>query len=89
MRLSRVVHEKTHLLDCIGEVRTSQPEILESSGEAAILSGICHWSAIHSRQLGMSVHRSRRRVTLSHAGALKQVGRHTVAGRGRVRRRNA
>jgi hypothetical protein len=28
MRLSRVVHEKTHLLNSIGEVRTSQREIL-------------------------------------------------------------
>jgi hypothetical protein len=40
MRLSRVMYEETDLLDGIGNVRASQGEILESTGETAILCWI-------------------------------------------------
>ena len=73
MRLSRVVHEKAHLLNCVGEVRTSQREVLQGASEAAVLGGILHRSAIRSRELGTSVHRTRCRVTLGHAGTLEQI----------------
>jgi hypothetical protein len=73
MRLVRVVHEETHLLNGVGEVWTSQREVLESTSEAAVLGSILHRSAVRSRELGASVHRSRCRVTLGHAGALEQI----------------
>jgi hypothetical protein len=73
MRLAWVVHEETHLLNGVGEVQTSQREVLESTSEAVVLGSILHRSTVRSRELGMSVHRSRCRVTLSHTGALEQI----------------
>jgi hypothetical protein len=70
MGFARVMHEETNLLNCIGEIRASQCEILQSTCEAAVLSDICYGSAVHSRKLGMSVHRGRCRVALSHSGTL-------------------
>jgi hypothetical protein len=68
MRLTRVMHEETNLLNCISEILASQCEILQSTGEVAVLSDIRYGSVVHSRKLGMSVHRGRCRVALSHAG---------------------
>ena len=73
MRLSRVVHEETHMLNSVGEIQMGQREVLESTYEAAVLGSILHWSAIRSGELSSSVHRCRYRVTLGHAGTLEQI----------------
>ena len=39
MQLMRVVHEETHLLNNIGQVRTSQGKVLESTSNTHVLGG--------------------------------------------------
>jgi len=40
MRLARIMHVKAGLLDGIGDVRTSEREVLKSVGDASEVSGI-------------------------------------------------
>ena len=40
VRLPRVMHKQTNLLYCICEIRIRQGQVLESTGEAAVLRGV-------------------------------------------------
>jgi hypothetical protein len=75
MRLTRIMHEETHLLNNIGDVRTSQSKILKSAGETPILGSILNRITICGRQLGTSVDGCRCRVTFSHSSTLKEIHR--------------
>ena len=69
------MHEHTDLLYCICEIRTRQGQVLESAGEAPVLRGVGDRRTLGSRELGMSVNRCRRRVTLGHAFPLEKIQR--------------
>jgi hypothetical protein len=75
MRLARVVHEEADLLNSIRQVRTSQREVLEGADQTPVVGAVRggERGAVGRRELGVSVNRSRCRVTLSHAGALEKV----------------
>ena len=75
MRLMRVVHEETHLLNNVGDVGSSQREVLKCTGETPVLRGILNRITICCRQLGSSVNGCGCRVTLGHASTLKKIHR--------------
>jgi hypothetical protein len=43
VRLSEIMHVKTYLLNCIGDVRPGEGEVLKGTSKTPICSGICHW----------------------------------------------
>jgi hypothetical protein len=44
--LSGIMHVKTYLLNCIGDVRPDEGEVLKGTSKTPIGSGICHWVAL-------------------------------------------
>jgi len=40
MRLAGIMHEETHLLNSVGDVGSSQREVLKCTGETPVLLGI-------------------------------------------------
>jgi hypothetical protein len=73
MWLARVVHEKAHLLNRVGQIRASQRDVLESTDDAPVHGRVGDWSTNNQRDLGMSVNRGRRGVTLGHTCMLKKL----------------
>ena len=67
------MHKEAHLLDGVCQVRMSQREVLECASKAPVHGRISNRGTSGGRKLGMSVNRCRRRVTLSHAGTLKEL----------------
>ena len=61
------------MLDGVSQVRTGQREVLECASKAPVRERISNRGTDGGRKLGMSVNRCRRRVTLSHAVALKEL----------------
>jgi len=58
MRLSRIMHVETDLLNSINNIWASEGEILESTSEASKISPIDKGSTFSSRQLGICINRS-------------------------------
>jgi len=75
MRLAGIMHEETHLLNSVGDVGSSQREVLKCTGETPVLRGILNRITICCRQLGSSVNGCGCRVTLGHASTLKKIHR--------------
>lgn len=73
MWLARVMHEKAHLLNRVCQIRSSQRDVLESTDDAPVHGRVGDWSTSSRGELGMSVDRGRRGVTLGHACTLKKV----------------
>jgi hypothetical protein len=69
------MHEEAHLLNGILQVGPSQSEVLKGTHYTPVVGGINRREkcTIRGRELGMSVNRSRCRVTLSHACTLQKV----------------
>jgi hypothetical protein len=44
--LPGIMHMETYLLNCIGDVRPGEGEVLQCAGKTPICSGICHWVAL-------------------------------------------
>jgi hypothetical protein len=57
----------------MSDVRTGERQVLKSTGEAAVLSGVGDERTIVGRQFATSVNRSGTRVAFRHAGTLKKV----------------
>jgi hypothetical protein len=44
--LSWIMHMEAYLLNCIGDVRSSEGEILKCTSKTPVRSGVCHWVAL-------------------------------------------
>jgi hypothetical protein len=55
MRLPQIMHVKTNLMNCIGDVRSGEGEIPQGTHQAKILRGINDRQTICSRDLGTSI----------------------------------
>jgi len=73
MSLTGIMHEEAHLLNNIGDVGTSQREVLKCADETPVLGG--NRITVCGRHLGTSVNGCRCRVTLGHASTLKKICR--------------
>ena len=73
MGLARIMHEEAHLLNRICQIWSGQGEVLKGPSKASVLRAVLELGAVLCRELGMSVNRSRCRVTLSHASTLKKI----------------
>jgi hypothetical protein len=76
------MHVKTDLLNSVGNVRPSEGKILQGAGETAEVSGlrIPQECASGSRQLGISVDRSRGRLAIGHACPVQNIQHVLVLG---------
>jgi hypothetical protein len=45
VRLSGIMHVKADLLNCIGDVRPGEGEVLKGPGKTPVSSGVRHWGA--------------------------------------------
>jgi hypothetical protein len=66
MRVARIMHVETDLLNGIGNVRASESDVLESSGYAAIVKGIRIWTTTSGSYFWFSVYGCGRRLAVSH-----------------------
>jgi len=73
MRLSRIMHVETDLLNSIGNIWASKGKILESTSEASKINPIDKGSTFSSRQLGICINRSGTRFAISHTSALQNL----------------
>jgi hypothetical protein len=46
MGLSWIMHMEAYLLNCIGDVRPGECEILKCTSKTPVRSGVCHWVAL-------------------------------------------
>lgn len=67
------VHVQTHLVDCIGNLRPRECEILKGASDAAVERSIREWLSITGRCFWLRVDWSGRRFAVGHAGALEDV----------------
>ena len=73
VRLPRIMHVKTNLLNGIGEIRPGEGEVLQGTGEAPVGSRISHGITQISRQLRLSIDRSGAWLAISHPSPLQNV----------------
>jgi hypothetical protein len=73
IRFTRIVHVETHLLDCVGDVRLGEGDILESPSQAAVGSRVTDRGTHVREDLGLSVHRHGAGLAVAHASALKDI----------------
>ena len=64
---------KTHLLDDILDLRSSQSEVLESTNDRPIESSIRSRRTIRCRKLGLRINRRSGGLAVKHAGALQEL----------------
>jgi hypothetical protein len=73
VRLLRIMHMKANLLDDICDVGAGECQVLEGPDEAPELSWISNRRPKSGRDLVMHVHGHRDRLSVHHAGALKDI----------------
>jgi hypothetical protein len=73
MRLPRIMHMKAQLLNCIGDVRPSEGEVLKSTSKTAVCRRISHWRALCLGQLALCVNWSGAGLAICHPSPLKYV----------------
>jgi hypothetical protein len=44
--LSWIMHVEAYLLNCIGDVRSGEGEVLKCTSKTPVRSGVCHWVAL-------------------------------------------
>jgi hypothetical protein len=64
---------EAYLLDSVGEIWSSEGEVLHGSSKTPISSRISHRITQSSRQLRLNVDRSRARIAISHPGTLQHI----------------
>jgi len=67
------MHVKANLLNCVGDVRPGECEVLKSTYKAAVSGRISHRGSIISSNLGTSVNRCCTWFAITHAMASKNV----------------
>jgi hypothetical protein len=73
VRFTWVMHEQTHLLDRIRQVRPCEGQILQRTSEAAVLRGVGDGWTIFGGQFGLGVHGRRGGMALRHACTLEKL----------------
>jgi hypothetical protein len=73
VRLPGIMHMKTDLLNCIGDVRPGEGEVLKGPGETPVRSGVSHRGSLNLGQLALSIDRSGARVAVSHPSPLQDI----------------
>jgi hypothetical protein len=73
MRLTRVVHVKTDLLNSIYNVWASECQVLKSSSKTAKVCSIRHKGPLSCSNLRIGVNWSRARLALRHPGAIQNI----------------
>jgi hypothetical protein len=53
VRVTRIMHVETYLLDGIGNLRASECNVLESPGEAAVMKGVREGFPLEAASLGL------------------------------------
>src|SRR6185437_6481502 len=67
------MHMETDLLNSVGEVRPGEGKVLQCTGQTPVGSRISHRSTQISRQLRLSVDRSRAGLAISHPSPLQNI----------------
>jgi hypothetical protein len=70
VRVTGGMHEETHLLDRIGQIRTSECEVLKCTGEAPVETGVMAWRTISGGEFGLSVYGGGDGVAIEHLGTV-------------------
>jgi hypothetical protein len=70
---TRAVHVKADLFYCIGDVRSCEGEILESSSQAVVSNRVMDRGTRVGGDLGLSVHRHGVVLVVDHANMLKDI----------------
>jgi hypothetical protein len=73
MGLTRVVHVKAHLLDCVGNVGPGEGEVLKSPSQGAVGSRVADGGLHVGGDLGLSVDRRGAGLAVAHVSTLKDV----------------
>jgi hypothetical protein len=66
------MHVEAHLLDGIGDVRSSEDEVLQCPGKAPV-AGRIGYRGTDDGDLALRVHRGHAGLALGHASALEEV----------------
>jgi len=73
VRLPRVVHVKTDLLNGICNVWAGECQVLKGSSKTAEVGSIRHRGPLSGSNLRIGVHWSRAWLALSHSGAIEDI----------------
>ena len=73
MRLTRCMHEETHLPDGMCNVSAGKDKVLESPSKASVESGIGHRRPVRGTKLGIHVNRSGNRFAMGHISTLDDI----------------
>jgi hypothetical protein len=75
MAVTWIVHKETDLLNGMGEIRSGEGEVLESSSQAAVFGRIRDAGAVSAGKFGFGVEWGSNGVAVQHVGALQQFER--------------
>jgi hypothetical protein len=73
VRVTRIMHVKTYLLDGIGNLRASECNVLESPGEAAVMKGVRVGLPTRGGKLRFGVDGSGGGLTVTHPSPRENV----------------
>ena len=73
MRLPRIMHMKTDLLDSICDVWTGEGQVLQCAGSTAEVGRISYRNTTIRRELGICINRRGTRLAVRHASSLKDL----------------
>ncbi|CAN6182646.1 unnamed protein product [Urochloa humidicola] len=73
MRLPRIMHVKTDLLNSIGDIWPSESEVQQSSSNTLVGGPVSNRSTLSSRKLGQGVNRGGARLAVRHPSPLKNL----------------
>jgi len=73
MRLSRIMHMKADLLNCIRNIRPGESEVEQGTSDTLVSSRVSNRSTLSCRKLGLSIDRSGTRLAVSHTRSLQNL----------------
>jgi hypothetical protein len=73
MGLTRIMHVKTHLLDCIGDVRPGEGKLLESPDQALGDSRVTNRGPCVGGYIDLSIHEHGTRLVVGHTNTIKDI----------------
>jgi hypothetical protein len=73
MRLTGIMHVEAHLLDCVGDVRPGEGEVLESLGQARVANRVADPPPHVRGDLGLSIDWRGVGLAITHVSALKDI----------------
>jgi hypothetical protein len=73
VRLPEIMHMKTDLLNCIGDVWPGEGELLKGPSETPVCNGVSHRGSLNLRQLALSIDRSGAGIAVNHPSPLQDI----------------